>query len=85
MGYSPPIGIGQPFGPPQRGQCVRKTSWFAIAGFLAVTTCLSGCTGSRDEASASTKVTPAEKNLVIVTWRPVDMTSEFLSAWRAKD
>jgi len=67
---------------------VKKTSWFAIGGFLALAACLGGCTGSRDDvsASASVKATPAaDKNLVIVTWRPVDKTSEFLSAWRAKD
>ncbi|MBB3179748.1 hypothetical protein [Variovorax sp. Sphag1AA] len=65
---------------------MRKTSWFVVAGFLAMAAFLGGCTNGSDATSASATTTaPATKNLVIVTWRPVDKTSEFLSAWRAKE
>ncbi|WP_143044818.1 hypothetical protein [Variovorax sp. YR216] len=65
---------------------MRKTSWFALAGLLAIAGCLGGCSNSRDDASASAAAVPVTtKNLVIVTWRPADKTAEFLSGWRAKE
>jgi len=65
---------------------VRKTSWFVMAGFLALAACLGGCGNGRDDFSASNTLVPVTtKDQVIVTWRPVDKTSEFLSAWRAKE
>lgn len=64
---------------------MRKTSWFVVAGFLAMAASLGGCTNGSDATSASATPAPATKNLVIVTWRPVDKTAEFLSAWRVKE
>ena len=64
---------------------MRKTS-FALAGFLAMAASLGGCSSGLDDPSGSIATTAsATKNLVIVTWRPVSKTEEFLSAWRAKE
>lgn len=65
---------------------VRKASWFVVAGFLAMAACLGGCGNSREDMTVSAAaVVGTKKDLVIVTWQPVDKTAEFLSAWRAKE
>ncbi|WP_431274024.1 hypothetical protein ACQ858_18310 [Variovorax ureilyticus] len=65
---------------------MRKASWFVVAGFLAMAACLGGCSNAREDTSAApTAVAATKKDLVIVTWQPVDKTAEFLSGWRAKE
>jgi hypothetical protein len=57
-----------------------------VAGFLAMAACLGGCSNGPDDTPASgTAAAAARKDLVIVTWQPVDKTVEFLSAWRTKE
>ncbi|MBO9514856.1 MAG: hypothetical protein J7549_12120 [Variovorax sp.] len=64
---------------------MKKTRWCAVAGVGLVLACLAGCSGSDDAQAAALAPVTAQKNIVRVTWRPVDKTDEFLSAWRAKE
>jgi len=56
------------------------------AALVALGALLAGCNAQTPSAVVSTTaMAPSAPPPVVVTWRPVDKTSEFLSAWRPKE
>ncbi|MBT2321807.1 hypothetical protein J7E62_05455 [Variovorax paradoxus] len=69
-----------------------KQSWLAAAGLAALMLCMTGCKGSgvsaalsRDGNASASPPSPPSAAPATAAWRPNDRTSEFLSAWRAKE